>query len=236
MSLIDERDEQSNFEQNKKEDNKFKKIDKNNHEGVIKKENKENKENNVDNSDSNKSNNMKKILDNQEKRILLNDVKFINNKSKTRQNSDNINLVKKNTSSDKYSDSPEKHNNDIDNKNQKESDLYIKEKIIKKENGNQNSIVKDNTQNIIPIQKNSNSPKKFPQVNKANSDKIHKMNKEPKQNKNINNQLNNNKKSKEINSTKDKISKEIKNNDNQNLLINTKLNMKLNYYNIRKLE
>ena len=37
MSLIDERDEQSNFEQNKKEDNKFNKIDKNNHEGVIKK-------------------------------------------------------------------------------------------------------------------------------------------------------------------------------------------------------
>ena len=30
MSLIDERDEQSNFEQNKKEDNKFNKIDKNN--------------------------------------------------------------------------------------------------------------------------------------------------------------------------------------------------------------
>ena len=219
MSLIDERDEQSNFEQNKKEDNKFKKIDKNNHEGVIKKENKENK---VDNSDSNKSNNMKKILDNQEKRILLNDVKFINNKSKTRKNSDNINLVKKNTSSDKYSDSPEKHNNDIDNKIQKESDLYIKENIIKKENGNQNSIVKDNIQNIIPIQKNSNSPKKFTQVNKANSDKIHKMNKEPKQNKNINNQLNNNKKSKEINSTKDKISKEIKNNDMDEQRMNMK--------------
>ena len=90
------------------------------------------------------------------------------------------------------------------------------------ENGNQNSIVKDNTQNIIPIQKNSNSPKKFPQVNKANSDKIHKMNKEPKQNKNINNQLNNNKKSKEINSTKDKISKEIKNNDMDEQRMNMK--------------
>jgi hypothetical protein len=115
MSLIDERDEQSNFEQNKKEVNKFNKIDQNYHEGVIKKENKENK---IDNSDSNKTNNMKKILDNQEKRILLNNVQFINNKSKTRKNSDNINLVKKNTSSDKYSDSPEKHNNDIDNKNQ----------------------------------------------------------------------------------------------------------------------
>ena len=48
------------------------------------------------------------------------------------------------------------------------------------------------------------------------------MNKEPKQNKNINNQLNNNKKSKEINSTKDKISKEIKNNDMDEQRMNMK--------------
>ena len=173
MSLqeIDEKEEKNN---EKEEVNKIKKED--------------NTNNLIRENDINKLNQKQKIIPIDKGKIKS---MPINNIS-TQKNSNNINLINKNKIIDNNLESPE--NSDDNNieqiKKEKEKEKEMNNNNIAKiENDKGNNINdKENTLNLIKMQKKNNLPNKLiSKINKSNEEKISEVIREKKQNKNNNN-------------------------------------------------